>query len=88
MEAFLNRLAYQESAGQISGDTRIRACREVRHVLTRIRAMGLTRPGGIAAGLGEDFAIGVGDIHTLERTSVTLTTAEIPLPPRYRRTDR
>ena len=64
MEAFLHRLAYQQSAGQITADARIRACREVRHVLTRIRAMGLTRPSGIAAGLGEDFAIGVGDIPT------------------------
>jgi hypothetical protein len=40
MEAFLNRLAYQQSAGQITTDARIRACRQVRHVLTRIRAMG------------------------------------------------
>ncbi|KAA1248665.1 tyrosine-type recombinase/integrase [Mycobacterium simiae] len=62
MEAFLHRLAYLESGGQISGDARIRACREVRIVLTRIRAMGLTRPGGIAAGLGEDFAIGQSDV--------------------------
>jgi integrase len=62
MEAFLHRLAYLESVGQISGDARIRACREVRAVLTRIRAMGLTRPGGIAAGLGEDFAIGQADV--------------------------
>jgi integrase len=62
MEAFLHRLAYLESIGQISGDARIRACREVRAVLTRIRAMGLTRPGGIAAGLGEDFAIGQADV--------------------------
>jgi len=62
MEAFLHRLAYLESVGKISGDARIRACREVRAVLTRIRGMGLTRPGGIAAGLGEDFAIGLGDI--------------------------
>jgi integrase len=62
MEAFLNRLAYLESTGTISGDARIRACREVRAVLTRVRAMALTRPGGIAAGLGEDFAIHVGDI--------------------------
>lgn len=62
MEAFLHRLAYLESVGQISGDARIRACREVRGVLTRIRAMGLTRPGGIAAGLGEDFAIGQADV--------------------------
>jgi integrase len=62
MEAFLHRLAYLESVGKISGDARVRACREVRAVLTRIRAMGLTRPGGIAAGLGEDFLIGVADI--------------------------
>lgn len=62
MEAFLHRLAYLESVGQISGDARIRTCREVRAVLTGIRAMGLTRPGGIAAGLGEDFSIGLGDI--------------------------
>jgi hypothetical protein len=62
MEAFLNRLAYLESAGRISGDARLRATREVRAVLTRIRAMGLTRPGQIAAGLGEDFAIHREDI--------------------------
>jgi integrase len=62
MEAFLHRLAYLESAGQISGDARIRACREVRTVLTGIRAMGLTRPSGLAAGLGEDFAIGQADV--------------------------
>lgn len=62
MEAFLHRLAYLESVGQISGDARIRACREVRVVLTGIRAMGLTRPGGLAAGLGEDFTIGQADV--------------------------
>jgi integrase len=62
MEAFLQRLAWQHSAGQISGDARIRACREVKHVLTQARLMGLTRPGGPAAGLGEDFAIHLGDI--------------------------
>lgn len=62
MEFFLNRLAYQQADGQISGDARIRACREVRKVLTTARAMGLTRPGGPAAGLGEDFTIGVTDV--------------------------
>lgn len=62
MEAFLNRLAYLQSAGQISADGRIRACREVRKVLTTARAMGLTRPGGPAGGLGEDFAISVADV--------------------------
>jgi integrase len=62
MEAFLARLAFLESAGRISTDARIRACREVRRVLTRIRAAGLTRPGGVAGGLGEDFTLGVGDV--------------------------
>ena len=62
MEAFLNRLAYLQGAGQISADARIRACREVRSVLTTARAMGLTRPGGPAAGLGEDFTIAVSDV--------------------------
>lgn len=62
MEAFLHRLAYLESVGQISGDARTRACREVRAVLTGIRAMGLTRPGLLAAGLGEDFVIGQADV--------------------------
>lgn len=62
MEAFLNRLAYLESAGRISSDARLRATREVRAVLGRMRAMGLTRPGQVAAGLGEDFAIGREDI--------------------------
>lgn len=62
MEAFLNRLAYLQGAGQISADARIRTCREVRKVLTTARTMGLTRPGGPAAGLGEDFTIGVADV--------------------------
>ncbi|HEX6527878.1 MAG TPA: tyrosine-type recombinase/integrase [Streptosporangiaceae bacterium] len=62
MEAFLGRLAFLASAGTISLDARLRACREVRHVLTCARMMGLTRPGGPAAGLGEDFTIQPGDI--------------------------
>jgi integrase len=62
MEAFLHRLAFLASAGKISGDARIRACREVKHVLTQARLMGLTRPGGPAAGLGEDFAIHLADV--------------------------
>lgn len=62
MQAFLHRLAYLASVGQISGDARIRACREVRSVLSRARAMGLTRPGGVAAGLGDDFVITVADV--------------------------
>lgn len=62
VEAFLNRLAYQQSADRISGDARIRACREMRSVLTAARTMGLTRPGGPAAGLPDDFAVGREDI--------------------------
>jgi integrase len=62
MEAFLHRLSYLESTGKISGDARIRACREVRAVLTRARALGLTRTGGPAAGLGEDFALHRDDV--------------------------
>jgi hypothetical protein len=62
IETFLHRLAYLEQTGEISRDARTRACRETRLVLTRVRAMGLTRPGGPAAGLGEDFAIHVADI--------------------------
>jgi len=62
MQAFLHRLAYLESVGQISGDARIRACREVRAVLSRTRAAGLTRSGAIAVGLGDDFVIAVADI--------------------------
>jgi integrase len=62
METFLHRLAFLESAGTISTDARIRACREVRAVLTRTRTAGLTRPGSVAAGLGEDFILGAADI--------------------------
>jgi integrase len=62
IEAFLGRLAFLASAGTISIDARVRACREVRHVLTCARAMGLTRSGGPAAGLGDDFAVQPGDI--------------------------
>ena len=62
VEGFLNRLAYLESAGQISRYRRNGICRDVREVLAGIRALGLTRPGGPAAGLAGDFAIERGDI--------------------------
>lgn len=62
METFLNRLAYLVSTGQISLDARIRTVREVRLVMATTRALGLTRPGALAAGLGEDFTIGVADV--------------------------
>ncbi|MDN5930096.1 MAG: site-specific integrase, partial [Pseudonocardia sp.] len=62
VEGFLNRLAYLESTGQISRYRRNGICRDVREVLAGIRALGLTRPGGPAAGLAGDFTIERGDI--------------------------
>lgn len=60
--SFLNRLAYLASTGKISSDARIRATREVRFVLTTIRALGLTTPGTAAEGLGQDFTISAHEI--------------------------
>ena len=62
IEAFLNRLTYLASTGTISTDARIRTAREVRHVLATIRAVGMTRPGAPAEGLGQDFTITAADI--------------------------
>jgi len=62
IEGFLRRLAYLESTGQISRYRRNGICRDVREVLAGIRALGLTRPGGPAQGLGGDFAIERADI--------------------------
>jgi integrase len=60
--AFTNRLAHHERTGKISVKMRVQACRDARRFLTDIRAMGLTRPGGIAAGLPDDFIMGRQDI--------------------------
>jgi integrase len=57
IEAFLARLAWQHSAGQISELTRVLACRETRKLLTAARQLGATRPGGPAAGLSDQFAL-------------------------------
>jgi integrase len=62
IEAFLNRLAYLESAGTISRYHRNTICRGTRAALSGIRALGLTRPTGVAAGLPGDFALGRDDI--------------------------
>jgi hypothetical protein len=62
IEDFLNRLAYLESVGEISRYRRNGICRDVREVLAGIRALGLTRPGQLAAGLAGDFAVERGDI--------------------------
>lgn len=62
MDNFVNRLAYQQSAGQISAYQRRKVLLEARTVIDRIRALGLTRPGRIAAGLSDDFVLTLVDI--------------------------
>lgn len=60
--AFCNRLAYLADQEQISARTRLNYCRDVRHVLGRMRAMGLTRPGKPMRGLPEDFVLTQDDL--------------------------
>jgi integrase len=62
IDCFLNRLAYLESAGQISRYHRNVICRDTRAALAGIRALGLTRPGQAAAGLPGDVAVEYGDV--------------------------
>jgi integrase len=62
VENFLNRLAFQQSAGQVSLRLRERICRDLRQVFEYVRALGLTRPGQPAAGLSDDFALLAGDV--------------------------
>lgn len=62
IEAFLNRLAYQHSTGQVSLLLRERTCRNLRQVFEQIRALGWTRPGQVAAGLSDDFALLQADV--------------------------
>ena len=60
--AFTSRLAHQQRAGQVSEKTRLQGCRALRRFLADVRAMGLTRPGGAAAGLPDDVIMGRHDI--------------------------
>jgi integrase len=62
IESFLHRITYLASIGECSAELRVRACQDVKRILGRIRALGLTRPGGPAAGLGQDFTLASGDI--------------------------
>ena len=62
IDVFLNRLAYLESTTAISPLTRLLACREVRKVVTALRQLGATGPGGPAVGLSDQFAIHRDDI--------------------------
>ncbi|WP_242456319.1 tyrosine-type recombinase/integrase [Mycolicibacterium sp. P1-18] len=60
--AFLNRMAFLESGGQITGKLRARAVRELRRTLNQMRAIGVTRIGQPLHGLPDDFSIAEGDI--------------------------
>jgi integrase len=62
IEGFLARLAFQQSAGQVTLRLRERICRDLRQVFEHVRARGLTRPGRPAAGLTDDFALLAGDV--------------------------
>ncbi len=65
IEALLNRLAYQQNAGTLTHPSRVMTCRHLKLILSRIRAIGLTRPGAPAAGLPDDFAVSTSDIPYL-----------------------
>jgi len=62
IESFTHRLAFLTARGQVSADARTRTCREIRHLLRQFRALGLTRAGGPAGGLPDDFAVRDSDI--------------------------
>lgn len=62
IESFLHRLGYLVSIGECSPELRAKTGRDVKRFLGRIRALGLTRPGGPAAGLGCDFTLAYRDV--------------------------
>jgi integrase len=62
IESLLHRLAYLESAGHVSRDGRVRICQDLRRMLDRIRALGLTGPAQPAAGLVPEFMLTTGDV--------------------------
>ena len=62
IDDFLNRLAYLESTGDLTRDARIRACQQTKTMLSRIRALGLTRQGEPAAGLNQEFVLQTSDM--------------------------
>jgi hypothetical protein len=55
---FTNRQAHLQRTGQITEHMRLEDCRAIRRFLADVRAMGLTRAGGVAAGLPDDFIMG------------------------------
>lgn len=55
--AFCNRLAYLEGQGEISAGLRLRQSYDARHLLNRMRTLGLARPGQPLHGLPDEFAL-------------------------------
>ncbi|WP_062013936.1 tyrosine-type recombinase/integrase [Streptomyces hygroscopicus] len=60
--AFMNRLRYLEEQGEITAGRRCEDARDVRRLLTRMRTLGLTRPGQSLHGLPHDFTLREEDI--------------------------
>ncbi len=60
--AFLTRLGHLEQTGTLSAHRRLQIARHVRTVLRDARDLGLTRPGGCAAGLPGEFGVRAEDI--------------------------
>jgi integrase len=60
--AFCNRLAYLTRQDAISAHRRTACCRDARNLLSRMRAMGLTRPGEPLTGIADEFMLGPDDI--------------------------
>src|SRR5262249_36758892 len=62
IEAFLHRLAFLAVDGQLSAYCCTKTCQDAGRVLAEVCALGLTRFGGPASGLAEDFILTVGDV--------------------------
>lgn len=57
IENLVHRMAFQESNGQLSRDSRIRRCFEMKVFMGRVRTMGLTRPGGTGGRAGAGLRV-------------------------------
>jgi site-specific recombinase XerD len=62
VEAFLHRMAFLTADGQMSAYCRVKTCQDAGRVLKGIRSLGLTRAGGPAAGMADDFTLIAGDV--------------------------
>jgi len=55
-------MAFLPAGGQLSSYSRVKTCQDAGRVLAEIRSLGLTRGGGPAAGLPDDFTLTAGDV--------------------------